>query len=96
MAVEEMSNHGKPKFKHEPIEDRMYVLCFVQGYKRNWKSKTYPMYYTGSEPTRHMNKAKTFTLEKAKNTKQFATSAVRCEVRRVTHKMLFTAALKGT
>ena len=92
-----MSNHGKPKFKFEPIEERMYVLRYAHAYryKPNWMSERQYEYYTGKEVTKHINKAKIFTLENAKNTKQFATSARHCEVKRVTQKMLFKSALQG-
>lgn len=75
----------------EPIEDRIYVLRFV--YPINNKRKY--EYYTGKSVTKRIHKAKIFTLEKAKNTKQFAHSATNCEVKRVTKKMLFKAALQG-
>jgi len=95
-----MSNHGKPIFEFESIEDRMYVLRYVFRYRSSnvfhqYRGRRYYEYYTGKAVTKHINKAKIFTLEKAKNTKQFAHSATGCEIKRVTQKMLFKAALQG-
>jgi len=80
-----------------PVEDRKYVLRFPKSRRAalagrdNWKW----YYYTGKEPTAKIHKAKTFSLKYAKAAKQFAHTTHRCEIKRVTQKMLFKAALKG-
>lgn len=76
-----------------PVEDRIYVLRFIISSYRQ-KHRWYE-YYTGHAPTRRIHEAKIFTLDQAKNTKRFAHTASRCEVKQVTHKMLFKAALQG-
>ena len=79
----------------EKVEDRMYVLRHINRINpRKGMGRIYE-YYTGRAPTRRIHEAKTFTLEKAKNTKQFAATAHACEIKRVTQKMLFKAALQG-
>lgn len=77
-------------------EDRIYVLRFVfLSYDRKQGNSRRYEYYTGQATTRRIHEAKTFTLAQAKNTKQFAKTAHICEVKRVTKKMLFKAALQG-
>ena len=78
-----------------PVADRIYVLRFVFPIDNNRAGGRRYEYYTGQAPTKRIHKAKIFTLEQAKNTKQFAHTAARCEVKRVTKKMLFKAALQG-
>lgn len=79
-----------------PVEDRKYVLRFPKPRakpvgKGDWKW----LYYTGGQPTDRLGQAKIFGLSKAKATKQFAHTTRRCEVKRVTDRMLFKAALEG-
>jgi hypothetical protein len=79
----------------EKVEDRMYVLRHIGVGKRNGAGQRRYEYYTGRVPTKRIHEAKTFTLSKAKSTKQFAATAHACEIKRVTQKMLFKAALQG-
>ena len=74
-----------------PVEDRIYVLRHTIAHRRN----AFREYYTGRIPTRHIHKAKRFSLSAAKNKKQYAATAHACEIIRVTQKMLFKSALKG-
>ena len=78
----------------EPVEDRIYVLRHINRVTSRTNERCYE-YYTGRQPTKHIHKAKIFTLSKAKSAKQFAATAHACEVKRVTRKMLFKAALQG-
>ncbi len=77
------------------VEDRIYVLRFIhrlnpqKGMGRRYE------YYTGQAPTKRIHEAKIFTLAQAKNTKQFSHTAGTSEIKRVTQKMLFKAALQG-
>ena len=83
--------------EHIPVEDRIYVLRFRFAINNNRVGGWAHEYYTGQSPTRMISKAKRFSLEKAKNTKAFAHSCrgKSCEVKRVTKRMLFKAALQG-
>ena len=80
-----------------PVEDRIYVLRFIHGINNNRTGGRRYSYYTGKAVTERINKAKIFTLTQAKNTKQYAHTATahNCEIKRVTRKMLFRAALQG-
>lgn len=80
-----------------PVEERKYVLRFPKSRraamlgKDNWKWE----YYTGQQPTRRLHEAKIFSLKYAKAAKQFGHTTGGCEIKRVTDKMLFKAALEG-
>ena len=74
------------------IEDRIYVLRFPRD-RRAAKWRWH--YYTGEAPTDRIGQAKVFNLQQAKNTKQFAFTTTSCEIKRITNKMLFIAALEG-
>jgi hypothetical protein len=76
-----------------PVEERKYVLRFPT--RKSLHADTRWRYYTGAAPTYSLSKAKILSLSKAKATKQFAHTTRRCEVKRVTDKMLFKAALEG-
>ena len=79
-----------------PVADRIYVLRFIfSSHGRRQKNSRKYEYYTGQATTRKIYEAKIFTLEQAKNAKQFAKTTHNCEVKRVTQKMLFKAALQG-
>ena len=52
-------------------------------------------YYTGKQPTQRLHEAKIFGLDDARNQKHFGHTTRNHEIKRVTEKMLFTAALQG-
>ena len=80
-----------------PIEDRRYVLRFV------WKTyangeKVWRYYCKGKSTTDKLSNAQLFTLNQAKNQKQYAqgsSAATHSEIKRITDKALFIAKLEG-
>jgi hypothetical protein len=76
-----------------PVEDRIYVLRYTIGY-RSSPDVRYE-YYTGNAPSRHINKAKIYSLQQARNTRTFAKTTGSCDIIRVTEKILFKKALQG-
>jgi len=86
-----------------PIEDRRYVLRFVWGTYADG-TKVWRYYCKGKATTDKLCHAQLFTLNQAKNQKQYAhlcvyaqgsSAATHCEVKRITDKALFIAKLEG-
>ena len=77
-----------------PVEDRKYVLRYP--YRKSMNAVAVWKYYTGEAPTYRLGQAKVFNLQQAKNARTFAHTTYKCEVKRITDRMLFVAALDGT
>ena len=77
-----------------PVEDRKYVLRFPS--RRSMKAKRRWKYYTGKAPTYRLGQARVFSLQQARDARTFAHTTYKCEIKRITDRMLFVAALDGT
>ena len=71
--------------------DKCYVLRENPHHVRHCTGQ----YYTGKEPTLRIQKAKTFTLDGAKNTQKYAKTGWYYNVVRITDKMRFVMLLGG-
>lgn len=74
-------------------EEKIYVLQSRHTVFRN--GMEHREYYTGEHPSLSIVDAKLFTLEQAKNVKEFAHTGYRYQVRRLTRLLRFKMALQG-